>query len=102
MRRILPVAFFLLLFACACKHQQHATSGNYNGPADQAPAPREGTMTAGKANEEEIFVQGCIENSIGNPRKALVEFQEVLTLNPNNAAANYELAAIYLDMGQAD
>lgn len=108
MRAISPV-IFAMLFVCfaavSCKHTKPAAKTQPSKQPMQditAVGPDGGQMTAEKASEEEIFVQGCIEKSLGNNRKALLKFQECLDMNPNNAAANYELAGLYREEGQKD
>lgn len=94
----------LLVFAeISCKHQEKTVDGNEPTPfTDFHVVGGENVMTAGKASEEETFVQGCIEKSLGNNRKALVQFQECLNMNPKSAAANYEVAGIYDELGSPD
>ncbi|HET6993030.1 MAG TPA: tetratricopeptide repeat protein [Bacteroidia bacterium] len=101
--RNLVFVFVLLLGAMSCKHQQATTQTNEPKPFNNTHAAGGETgMTPMKANEEETFVQGCIEKSLGNSRKALVQFQECLNMDPKSAAANYEVAGIYAEMGQPD
>jgi tetratricopeptide (TPR) repeat protein len=108
MMRIRIVSFcVLILFAISCKHKEKIAKtkkddgvqfSDVHLGADDNP----GGMTAGKATEEETFVQGCIQKALGNPGRALVEFQECLQMNPKSAAANYEIAGIFSQQGQAD
>lgn len=105
MRRTAPLLLFAFLFAAiSCKHQSAATQspGPNNQPVSNQPAHRADAMSAKKATEEATFVQGCIEKSLGNTTKALGEFQEVLNMNPDNAAANYEVAGLYRELKQPD
>jgi tetratricopeptide (TPR) repeat protein len=105
MKYIFSLCLFIALFAISCKHKEKIAKSNSNleyhdvhvGSADQP-----GGMTAGKASEEETFVQGCIQKALGNPGRALAQFQECLSMNPKSAAANYEIAGIYSQQGQAD
>jgi tetratricopeptide (TPR) repeat protein len=105
MKYIFSLCAFFVLFAVACKHKEKIAKTepelefqNVHIGADEKP----GTMTAGKASEEETFVQGCIQKALGNPGRALAAFQECLSMNPKSAAANYEIAGIYSQQGQAD
>jgi tetratricopeptide (TPR) repeat protein len=96
-------AITLVLAGISCKHQAAATGSKApSATTANEPQHRADAMSAKKAKEEEIFVQGCIEKSLGNTRKALGEFQEVLNMNPANAAANYEVAGLYWLEGQPD
>ncbi len=107
MNRICLFSLYLIsfLFATSCKHQEKAVKTDQHveyhdthiGGNDQQDG-----MTAGKASEEETFVQGCIQKSLGNQGRALIEFQECLTMNPKSAAANYEIAGIFSQQGQSD
>ena len=79
MRSIISVLLLLIVFAeYSCKHQAAATG-----------------MTSAKAAEEESFVQGCVDKSTGNYKKALEDFLKCLAVNPKSAAANYEVAGLY-------
>ncbi|CAN5360970.1 tetratricopeptide repeat protein [soil metagenome] len=98
------IAFLIFCFGVSCKHgekiakkEDHFQFTDTHLGKDETPA-----MTAGKASEEETFVKGCIQKSLGNPGRALVEFQECLNMNPNSAVANYEIAGILSMQGQAD
>jgi tetratricopeptide (TPR) repeat protein len=105
MRIFLHLLFVLFLLAgISCKQRTGAQGkGNDVSPGFGSPTPdRDDAMTANRAREEEIFVRGCIEKSLGNKFKAFAQFQQVLELNPNNAAANYELAGLCFEMGQED
>lgn len=108
MHRLLSITLFsLLLVLQACKHKPAAQSkkdDNFRFEKISLGGVESGNgqMTAEKASEEETFVQGCIEKSLGNNRKAMQKFQECLDMNPNNAAANYELAGLYRAEGQRD
>lgn len=104
MRKLLLPLLVLAGLAFSCKHQQKTAVTSDPGPSDfdNTTTVRKDAISASKASEEEMFVQGCIEKSLGNTRKALGEFQECLNMNPNNAAANYEIAGLYWEEGQKD
>ena len=104
MRTIRTVIFALLLAAVSCKHTQPTTKTDPKKTTfeNKPKGDDGGQMSAEKASEEEIFIAGCIEKSLGNNRRALLKFQECLEMNPKNAAANYELADIYFEEGQKD
>ncbi len=94
---------FLLSASQSCKTKgKSSTKSNDSLRFESIGFEREGGMTAGKATEEEIFVQGCIEKAIGNDRKAINNFNQVLEMNPRNAAANYEMAGIYRKLEQPE
>jgi tetratricopeptide (TPR) repeat protein len=102
MRSIFSVLIFLFVFAAfSCKTASHtaATTSPSNNPNSKLPPPTDG-MTAGKASEEETFVKGCIDKNAGNYTRALADFQQCLTMNPKSAAANYEVAGIYVQVKQ--
>jgi tetratricopeptide (TPR) repeat protein len=105
-KNILLFAFgFMLVFFAACKHQQTTTQQpTMTAPTfGTQPAPeRDGGMTADQATEEELFIEGCIQKSLGNGRKAIGLFLQCIDMNPNNSAANYELAGLYSQQGQKD
>ncbi|MDQ3108833.1 MAG: tetratricopeptide repeat protein [Bacteroidota bacterium] len=102
--RVFSFCFFTLL-AVSCKHKEKIAKTQPDlqfRDTHMGDDDKPGTMTAGKATEEETFVQGCIQKALGNPARALVEFQECLQMNPKSAAANYEIAGIYNQKGQPD
>ncbi len=93
----------ILMFAISCKPKEKiAKSDGVQFEDVHLGKDQPGGMTAGKATEEETFVQGCIQKALGNPARALVEFQECLNMNPKSAAANYEIAGIFSQGGQSD
>lgn len=120
MRRPLPFiasALFALVFFFACKTQQTvATNNNQNTNPNQnntqgidpgsdyvpPTGQRNDPITEKKALEESIFIDGCIYKLLDNNRAALGQFLEVLEMNPDNDAANYEVAGLYSEMGQTD
>lgn len=107
------LAAIILLLAYSCKTHQATTTTSDNSnytPSDQTNAEYEGPVTGQrhdpitekKAEEEATFTDGCIYKLIGEKKAALGEFQEVLNMNPENAAANYEVAGLYRDLNQSD
>lgn len=112
--QIIAVVVFALVFAVSCKTKQSVTSNNTqpktnatetdpNG-SDYVPptGQRNDPISEKKALEEATFIDGCIYKLIDNKRAALGEFQEVLNMNPENDAANYEVAGLYHELGQSD
>ena len=88
MRRNHSVPFFLFVFAgFFCRAQEQGALDN---------------MSSAKAIEQETFVQGCIDKSLGNYTKALVDFQKCLSMDKKSAATNYEIAGVYLQLKQFD
>ncbi len=103
--RYLPLILVIALLSASqsCRTKGKPVTKNTDSLKFERTGPeREGGMTAGKATEEEIFVQGCIEKGIGNDRKAINNFNQVLEMNPRNAAANYEMAGIYWKLEQPE
>lgn len=113
--QIFSVVVLVTLLVYSCKTQQ-ATSANNNqnnvtnatqtdpNGSDYVPAggQRNDPISEKKAIEEATFIDGCIYKLIDNKRAALGEFQEVLNMNPENDAANYEVAGLYHELGQSD
>lgn len=108
----LAVVIAVLIFSCKTQEKtvttntpprQNATQSDPNG-SDYVPpgAERNDPISEKKAIEEATFIDGCIYKLIDNKRAALGEFQEVLNMNPENDAANYEVAGLYRDLGQSD
>lgn len=114
--QLLGLAVACMLFAFACKTQKTTTASsdsNQTKPntmqsdpnsSDYVPTSgeRHDPISEKKALEEATFIDGCIYKLIDNKRAALGQFLEVLEMNPENDAANYEIAALYLDLGQTD
>lgn len=101
---VFSLCLFSAMFAISCKHKEKAAKAQPDPEFQDVHFGKDqpGGMTAGKATEEQTFVQGCIQKALGNPGRALIEFQECLSMNPKSAAANYEIAGIYSQGGQAD
>lgn len=112
--QILSLAVLIAMLVLACKTQQTVTTNNNTtnttdpntGTSSDYEAPPSGQrndpISEKKALEEATFVDGCIYKLIDNKRAALGEFQEVLNMNPENDAANYEVAGLYHELGQSD
>jgi tetratricopeptide (TPR) repeat protein len=112
----LSVVAMLLVFSC--KTQKTATVSQSKNPndvtnnpstsqsSDEYEAPpagqRNDPISEKKALEEATFLDGCIYKLTGNERAALGQFQEVLNMNPENDAANYEVAGLYHSLGQSE
>lgn len=115
-RSVKYVGFALLVavFVFACKTQETVTNNNNQNNqtntqgidqgSDYVPATgqRNDPISEKKAIEEATFIDGCIYKLVDNKRAALGEFQEVLNMNPENDAANYEVAGLYHELGQSD
>jgi tetratricopeptide (TPR) repeat protein len=57
---------------------------------------------ANTTKEENLFIDACMRKITGNTAQAIAAFHQVLTINPMNAAANYEVAGLYLKQRQLD
>lgn len=105
--QLVAVAVLAVGLIYSCKTQEVVTAKtpdpNEQG-SDYVPASgqRNDPISEKKAIEEATFMDGCIYKMIDNKRAALGQFQEVLNMNPENAAANYEVAGLYYDLGQTD
>ena len=101
MRRIFYIAILFSTFAVfSCK--THQTTVAYTPTGSEKNKPPTDGMTAEQATEEETFVKGCIEKNAGNYTRALIDFQQCLAMNPKSAAANYEVAGIYIQNKEPD
>lgn len=113
--QIVSIVMLIVVLAFSCKTQQSATTdSNQNNVtnatqtdpngSDYVPAggQRNDPISEKKAIEEATFIDGCIYKLIDNKRAALGQFQEVLNMNPENDAANYEVAGLYHELGQSD
>lgn len=104
---LVAVAVLAVVLVYSCKTQEVVTTTtpdpNEQG-SDYVPneQQRNDPITEKKAIEEATFLDGCIYKMIDNKRAALGQFMEVLNMNPENAAANYEVAGLYNDLGQSD
>lgn len=52
--------------------------------------------------ETDLYMEAARSKILGDYTRALSLFQEVITLNDNNAAAHYELASLYLGTNQKE
>lgn len=52
--------------------------------------------------ETDLYLEAARSKILGDYTRALSLFQEVITLNENNAAAHYELASLYLGTNQKE
>ena len=99
----IAILFVVILIGGSCKQSQKTLQGGEkNTTRNIRNDGNKNQMTASRAKEEEMFVQGCIEKSLGNSRKALIQFQECLKINPQSAATNFEMAGIYREFEQSD
>jgi len=55
-----------------------------------------------KYEEADLFSQGIIKKEIGNFAEALVLFEDAIEIDPNDAAAHYELARTLALLGRTD
>jgi tetratricopeptide (TPR) repeat protein len=109
---LLLILALSLIIACKTQKTVAADTGrdgqkNSNQSAQDYENPqitgeRNDPITEKKAKEEATFMEGCIMKMIDNKKAALIEFREVLEMNPDNSAANYEVAGLYHELGQSD
>ena len=104
--QLVAVAVLAIVLVYSCKTQEVVTTTTTDPEQGSDYVPntqqRNDPITEKKAIEEATFMDGCIYKMIDNKRAALGQFQEVLNMNPENAAANYEVAGLYNDLGQPD
>ncbi|HTL82174.1 MAG TPA: tetratricopeptide repeat protein [Bacteroidia bacterium] len=92
MKRFAFYSVILVLACSSCKSLGHGGNGKH---ANDNTVSRNDAMSVQQAKEEYLFVQGCIERSLGNIPEAEAQFQQILASDPTNAAANYEMAGLY-------
>lgn len=114
--KLASLALLTVVLAISCKTQKSVASGDKNSDGNTNPsttqssaeyeappaAERNDPISEKKALEEATFLDGCIYKLIGNKRAALGQFQECLNMDPENDAANYEVAGLYHELGQSD
>jgi tetratricopeptide (TPR) repeat protein len=104
--KLIAVAAFSVVLVYSCKTQEVVTTTTQDPEQGSDYVPntqqRNDPISEKKAIEEATYMDGCIYKMIDNKRAALGQFQEVLNMNPENAAANYEVAGLYNDLGQPD
>ncbi len=76
----------------SCKVKQTSTSTNKD--KDLFPTH---VKSVSDVKQEQYFIEGCRRKISGNFNASVAQFNEVLTINPQNDAALYNLAMIYLD-----
>lgn len=85
--------FFLLASLYACRAQKNAT---------------ESTSTATELSEKEkvqfgnIYMDGAKAKILGNNEASKTYFKKALSINPNSAAAHYELGLVYNQLDELD
>jgi tetratricopeptide (TPR) repeat protein len=85
----------IALTAVSCS-KKSAASGS------DTTANRPGGISAKEAAEQEQFIDGCIQKSLGNYKQALDIFVSVIDKNPNNGAAQYEAADLCYLLNEPD
>lgn len=93
MKKINPVysILFVLIFSSfliSCKTSKNSTAEKSSEPASLAMDPKYRQL-------HETFMDGIMAKTMGNIDKASQLFQSCLVVDPENAAAMYELAQIY-------
>jgi tetratricopeptide (TPR) repeat protein len=94
----LAVAFFLIS-SCQTVRKQAKTA---SAPAKTVAVSATDTDTLSQQNQlqfESNFIDGLKQAAIGNPQLATALFSKCLEINPNSAAAMFELAKIYSGNG---
>ncbi len=76
----------------SCKVKQTSTSTNKD--KDLFPTH---VKSVSDVKQEQYFIEGCRRKISGDFNASVAQFNEVLTINPQNDAALYNLAMIYLD-----
>jgi tetratricopeptide (TPR) repeat protein len=87
--------FLALLVLSACVSKKSKTPKMPVANTAEAPTPNELKLKS-------YFIDGCREKIKGNLETAENLFKECLKIDPNNAAANYELGNIYRFSGLYD
>lgn len=59
-----------------------------------------GQMTEAEVNLQKVYIEANKEKLLGNDDDAIVLFSEVLSKQPNNAAANFEVARLFQKKGE--
>jgi tetratricopeptide (TPR) repeat protein len=101
------VWFFLCVFLVSvfisCKASRSATSSPepVTSAADKKPKGKK-LSDEDEVSFKKYFINGCRQKALGNIELAEGQFKECLKLDPENAAASYELANIYRTTGLYD
>ncbi len=94
---IIRCVFFLIIaLAMVSCSKKSAVSGS------DTTANRPGGITAKEAAEQEQFIEGCIQKSLGNYKQALDIFVKIIDKNPNNGAAQFEAAGLCFLLNEPD
>jgi tetratricopeptide (TPR) repeat protein len=83
-------AVALLLFTAGCKSKKSAA----------AEMPKQPSKSAAMFGY--FYVTGCHERAKGNLKESMEAFQECLKIEPENAAAHYEVATVSKLLGNAE
>lgn len=85
------------LVLASCHGQKSATTSSSKQPADPTGAGSRTTTAAAEVlGQQSLFIEATKEKITGNYDKALAKYAQCLQVNPKNAAAAYEMAAIYM------
>lgn len=77
----------LLLIGFACSSTSNISSNQQKGPK---------LSQKDKMKSSALYVDGIRDKNLGNIEKAIKNFEECIKVNPQDAAALYELSALYL------
>lgn len=96
----------LALGALSCKTTGTTTA--YANPGDKKDKPQTATgqsvpkvVPTEELEQQAIFIDASREKMLGNYSEAIKLYEQCLNMNPNNAAAHYEIAGIFSDKNQA-
>jgi tetratricopeptide (TPR) repeat protein len=81
-----------VLFYSACKSSKNTANNNVTSKYEQG--------TPENKKFEKLFFDGNREKILGNKEQAIIAFRNALTIEPNNAATNFELAELALESGE--
>ncbi|HEV7229832.1 MAG TPA: tetratricopeptide repeat protein [Bacteroidia bacterium] len=90
LQRTLSGFILILCLLCSCKSKEKSS------------AHPTAVQDADQVDENRRFMDACKEKIKGNLELAVTGFNDVLHVDPNNAAAHYELAGLYNAQGRAD
>lgn len=94
-RTFLPL--FLIVLLASCGGGKAVSSGSTSSPDTDVPAPKDK-----QAMEMRLFLDATSARLQGDPGKAVQLYRAALKVDPENAAAMFELAKLYHQAQQGD
>ncbi|MEZ5013005.1 MAG: tetratricopeptide repeat protein [Chitinophagales bacterium] len=95
-RYLLFLLCFSAIYISACSTEKNTRTTDDSSITVPSTRSRKGNDTV---QLERVYIDGCKYLALGDYDKAVHAFEDVLRIDPHNAAANYQLGSIYYNFG---